>query len=185
MSILNDLELEFSPEIMSIIYGSILGDAHVERRSYNTKNGPKLGNTRITFKQGSRNVQYLIHNFNIFSTAELCTKKQPRLRTYIGKNNKAYYSLRFNTFTFNSFNDIHDMFYKEKVKILPCYFILEQIINPLALATWIMDDGSLENSGGMLLHTCNFSKNEVERLRSLLFKKFNIKTNLRNKQGKY
>jgi hypothetical protein len=46
-------------DIQSIIVGSLLGDAYGERRSYMTKLGLKLGNTRFIFKQGSPNVEYL------------------------------------------------------------------------------------------------------------------------------
>lgn len=51
-----------SLSILSILFGGLLGDVHAERRSFFTKHGLKLGNTRFTFKQGSPNVQYLLHN---------------------------------------------------------------------------------------------------------------------------
>jgi len=48
-------------DILSIIIGSLLGDAHAERRKFNTKNEiKKLGNTRITFHQSSENIEYLM-----------------------------------------------------------------------------------------------------------------------------
>jgi len=48
-------------EILSIIIGSLLGDAHAERRSYlSISKLDKKGNTRISFHQGSPNVEYLM-----------------------------------------------------------------------------------------------------------------------------
>ena len=48
--------------IISIIFGSLLGDCHAERRTYKVKNVLVKGNTRFSFKQGLPNVQYLLHN---------------------------------------------------------------------------------------------------------------------------
>jgi hypothetical protein len=46
--------------ILEIIFGTLLGDSHAERRSYTTKNGVKLGSTRISFQQENNNVEYLM-----------------------------------------------------------------------------------------------------------------------------
>ena len=47
-------------EIHSIIYGTLLGHSHAERRSYKPKRGNTLGNTRISFQQENSNVSYLM-----------------------------------------------------------------------------------------------------------------------------
>jgi len=160
--------------ILSIIYGSLLGDAHAERRLYKNNNELVLGNTRISFKQGSPNVQYLLHNWKIFSSYSYCSLEKPKLLKTISKLNKVYYYSRFHTWTFSSFNYIHDIFYKNNKKILPSYDILFNIIDSLALATWIMDDGSKNPKSGLILHTDNFDYNEVLLLCKLLETKFNI-----------
>lgn len=165
--------------ILSIIYGSLLGDAYAERRSFLTKNGIKIGNTRICFKQRSPNVQYLLHNWKVFSSAGYCSTYKPKLIKSIGKNNKVYFHIRFQTWTYSSFNYIHELFYKDNKKIIPSYDILYKIITPLALASWIMDDGSKKLNSGLILHTNCFTYDEVERLSLLLNKKFNLKTNIK------
>jgi hypothetical protein len=53
------LSSSFGLEVMSILYGSLLGDVHGERR---VRQDGEEGNTRFTFKQGSPNVQYLLNN---------------------------------------------------------------------------------------------------------------------------
>jgi len=45
-------------DIISIIFGTLLGDSHAERRSYNTIN--KGRGTRISFQQENSNMEYLI-----------------------------------------------------------------------------------------------------------------------------
>jgi hypothetical protein len=121
------------------------------------------------------------------SESGLCSKEKPKLKGRVGRGGKEYHSIRFNTFTYNDFNVVHDLFYMKKtcnkgyIKVVPGYKILEAIINPLALATWIMDDGSKENSGGMLLHTNSFSLRDVNRLQTLLKNKFNLDSSLRLK----
>jgi len=48
-------------DIISIIFGTLLGDSHAERRSYYTKqDSEKLGATRISFQQENSNMEYLI-----------------------------------------------------------------------------------------------------------------------------
>ncbi len=152
-------------QILSTIYGSILGDAHVEKRSHNC---------RIVFKQGSPNVQYLLHNWKIFSSFGYCSLKKPSLKKVISKNNIVYFYIRFNTWTYSSFNYMHDLFYINNKKRLPNYDILYDIIDELALATWIMDDGSKVKNSGLLIHTESFTLNEVNTLCLLLVEKFKL-----------
>lgn len=174
----DSLKKTYTPQIMSILYGSLLGDLHAERR-INAAGLP--GNTRFTFKQGSPNIQYLLHNWHLFSRAGLCTDKQPSLKPQVGKKGKEYHAIKFNTYTRADFNFVHDLFYTDRIKNVPCYEILKEIIDPLALATWIMDDGSLQNTGGLLLHTNSFSIDGVNSLRRLFLEKYQIKSNLRVK----
>ena len=166
--------------ILSIIYGGLLGDSHAEKRSFKVINGVRLGNTRVCFKQGSPNVQYLLHNWKIVSSMGYCSNNKPKLTKSIGKKNKVYFHIRFSTWTYASFNFIYELFYKEGKKIVPSYDILYEIITPLALATWIMDDGSKRIGGGLLLHTNSFTFDEVKRLSRLLNEKFNLKTTIRS-----
>lgn len=166
-------------DILSIIYGGLLGDVYSERRSFTTLNGVKIGNTRFCFKQGSPNVQYLLHNWKVFSSLGYCSNIKPKIKKSIGKKNKVYFHIRFTTWTYASFNFIHDLFYVKNKKIIPQYDTLNKIITPLALATWIMDDGSKRVGGGVLLHTNCFTHDEVKRLAKLLNEKFNLKTSVR------
>jgi hypothetical protein len=118
-------------DIISIIIGSILGDSHLEKR----KRG--IG-TRIIFEQSNKNVEYLMWFHSYFSIRGYCKSQKPKLNKRIRKNGKVSFNYRINTYTFSSFNWIHEMFYNfielenRFVKIIP--YDIEKYLTPLTLA---------------------------------------------------
>lgn len=167
-------------DIISIIIGSILGDAYAERREFLLKNTKikVLGNTRIIFHQSDKNIEYLMWLWKKFSESGYTSKKKPKITKIVGKKNVIYYSLKFHTWTFSSFNWIHDLFYVKGKKSIPNN--IEYYLTPLALAIWIMDDGS-KDKNGILLHTNAFKYEEVILLNNVLVKKYFFKTSIRKK----
>ena len=157
-------------DIISIIIGSVLGDTHLEKR---------LGGvgTRIIFEQSNKNVDYLMWFHNYFASRGYCNPNKPKLHTRIKKDNKVFFHFRANSYTFSSFNWIHEMFYKfdiernKFIKIVPLN--IEDYLTPLALAIWFMDDGSKLGSG-VRIATNNFTFNEVRFLCDILYKKYNL-----------
>ena len=85
----------------------------------------------------------------------------------IGKNNKIYYSIKIRTWSFSSWNYIYNEFYTLKIKKVPSYEFLITHLTPLALAIWIMDDGSKDGSG-LRISTNNFKKEDIFRLQKVL-----------------
>lgn len=153
-------------DIISILMGSLLGDAHAEQHG----NG-----TRICFQQEHFNSQYLIWLHNYISNLGYCSDTTPKITTRLGNGGKMIYISRFKTYTFSSFNWIHTAFYNENIKIVPQN--IEEYLSPLALAIWIMDDGG-KVSSGLKIATNNFSLNEVEFLAKILRNKYNLKTSI-------
>lgn len=86
-------------DIMSIIYGSLLGDSHAERRG--------LG-TRISFYQEAFHSQYLEWLHDMISNLGYCTPKLPKILTRLGIGGKLRHVIRFHTFSYSSWNSIHD-----------------------------------------------------------------------------
>ena len=76
--------------VLNIIYGSLLGDAHAERR-----NGG-LG-TRISFYQESTHVSYLLWLHNLLSLNGYCNKHLPKIQTRLGHKGIVRKMLRFHT----------------------------------------------------------------------------------------
>lgn len=67
------------------------------------------------------------------------------------------------------------------IKRLPANIL--DLLTPLALAHWIMGDGSFDGYGRglgrVVLHTDNFTHDEVQLLRDILKSKFNIESTLK------
>lgn len=154
--------------ILSILIGTLLGDAHAEKRT----------NTRISFQQEDSNKDYLLSLWHTFMSAGLCSstapKPQRRSSNAPGLTRTTY---RFKTYTYSDLNWLHSLFYKydsitgKYIKVIPTN--LGDYLTPLALAVWFMDDGKKQGSGYSFA-TNSFTKQEVEFLCHLLWVKFNI-----------
>ena len=155
-------------DIISMIIGSTLGDSHLEKR----KNG--IG-TRVIFEQSSNNVEYLMWFHNYLASRGYCNNAKPKLQIRIRQKGKVFYQYRVNSYTFSSFNWIHEMFYKlvdnKYIKIIPLN--IEEYLTPLALAIWFMDDGSSLGKGVRIATNC-FTLEEVNFLCNVLKSKYNI-----------
>lgn len=81
--------------IIDIIYGSLLGDSHAERRV--------IGNgTRICFYQEAIHKEYLIWLHNIIINMGYCSQTIPKIQTRLAKKGKIRLIIRFKTFTYQS-----------------------------------------------------------------------------------
>lgn len=153
-------------EVLSIIFGSLLGDGHAGKR----KSG--LG-TRITFYQESSHVEYLIYLHGLLSKLGYCNPSTPNIGTRLGVGGKVRKTVRFATWTYTSFNWIHDLWYSNGKKTVPCN--IDLYLTPLALAIWIMDDGAKAGKGLKFCTNC-FSYKDCLKLVNVLSNKFNIKS---------
>jgi LAGLIDADG DNA endonuclease family protein/cytochrome c oxidase subunit II-like protein len=153
-------------DILSVLVGSLLGDCYGNKRSGE--------GTRFCYRQSIVHKDYLFWLYNFFYTRGYCSNLEPRKYTRILNKKsiiKEHYGYEFNTFTFRSFNWIHDMFYhkgKKKISLK-----IENYLTPLSLAVWIMDDGGWANPG-VRISTYNFELKEVKFLVSLLKKLYDL-----------
>lgn len=149
-------------DILSIIYGSLLGDGYAEKHG----NG-----TRISFYQEHSHKDYLLWLHNYFSKKGYCNSKLPKIQTRLAANGKIRYIIRFKTYTYTSFNWINNIWYINGKKVIP--HNIEEYLSPLALAVWIMDDGG-KVSSGLKLCANSFTLSEIEKLCDILNKKYNL-----------
>jgi ubiquinol-cytochrome c reductase cytochrome b subunit len=157
-------------DIISLIFGSLIGDAHAEKRL-------KGAGTRISFYQEAVHVEYLLYLHKMFSESGYCNPKIPNITTRLGPKGKIRRVIRFSTWTYTSFNWIHDLWYKDKIKSIPnC---INQYLTPLALAIWIMDDGS-KSGKGLKFSTNSFSYNDCLVLIKALNDNFNLKATIQS-----
>ena len=153
-------------DVVSVIVGSLLGDSYANRRS--------VEGTRICYRQSSINKEYLFWLYSFFFTRGYCSNLEPRKSITILKHKgieSVHYRYEFNTFTFRSFNWIHEMFYHKGKKVIKP--LIENYMTPLCLAIWISDDGCSAKPGVRIATNC-FSYSETELLVKILKNKFNL-----------
>lgn len=112
-------------DILSIIFGSLLGDSHAERRL--TGNG-----TRISFMQEASHKEYLLWIHSLISNLGYTSQNIPKIQTRLGLGGKLRYIFRFHSFTYASINWVHDLWYVNGVKCVPKN--IGDYLTPLALA---------------------------------------------------
>jgi len=157
-------------DIISIIFGSLLGDAHGEKILLGV-------GTRFSFYQEAIHVKYMLFLHKLFSELGYCNSKLPIITTRLGSKGKIRKRVRFTTWTFTSFNWIYDLWYNNKIKHVPeC---IDQYLTPLALAIWIMDDG-VKVGQGLSFFINYFSYNDCLLIIKALNNNFNIKASIQS-----
>lgn len=159
--------------IIEIIYATLLGDGQAEKR----KNGK---GTRISFYQENSHEDYLMYLHSLIANLGYCNTKKPKIETRLGNKGKIRKIIRFTTWTYDQFNNIHKVWYIDQplggyIKILPSN--LDKYLTPLALSIWIMDDGGKLGSG-LKLSTNNFTLKENQHLIYLLKSLYNIESTI-------
>nr|YP_009690281.1 LAGLIDADG homing endonuclease [Fomitiporia mediterranea]QEG57061.1 LAGLIDADG homing endonuclease [Fomitiporia mediterranea] len=150
-------------ELESILVGILISDAWL---SIN-----KTGNTRLFFKQSLDKTKYLFFVFNKFS--HYCSNfPQVKIQKL---NGKTYHALYFTTRTLPCFTYYHNIFYKNKIKVVP--LDLYNLLTYEALAHWICCEGT-KTSKGCTLQTQSFSIKEVVFIINILIYKFNLKCSI-------
>lgn len=91
-------------DVLSFLYAALLSDAHAEKHG----NG-----TRISFHHSRKQVSFLYWMQSFLRNRGYCKNKKRKIIKQIGKKGKIYYSIKFHTFSFQSFDWIRHEFYKK------------------------------------------------------------------------
>lgn len=155
-------------DILSILIGSLLGDGSMEK----TTNG-----SRFVFYQAKVNGEYLLYLHNVISNLGYAKKEIPIIYSRKGdpliKSDEIRYYYRFRTFTYSSFDWIYNSFYPNGTrKVIPN--LIDTYLSPLALAVWMMDDGTSFKNKGFKFSTNSFTLKEIHYLALVLKNKYNI-----------
>lgn len=151
-------------DVISVLVGSLLGDGFAESRS---------SVVRFTIHMSTRNISYLYWLHDFFSVRGYCSLIKPPIKKMIGVKGKVYYTVKLQTYSFSSLNFLRDAFYTvDNRKVVPLF--IEELLTPLALAIWIMDDGSAHNSGGCVLSTNSFTLSDCKILQNAFFNKWGL-----------
>ena len=147
-----------------IIIGLLLGDGHIQRRSIN-------GNSRFCYGQSSlrkHHFNYFKYIFELFKPY-LSKDYQFKEASFTDKRTHIKYSsVNFATLSLPCFNYYRSIFYdsnNKPSKIVPSY--IKDLLTPIGLAYWIMDDGSIQNKG-LHLNTYGFTTEDTLSLKITL-----------------
>jgi len=161
-------------DIISIIFGSLLGNSQSEKILLGV-------GTRFSFYQEAVHVKYMLFLHKLLSELGYCNSKLPIITTRLGSKGKIKKIIKFSTWTYTSFNWIYDLWYNNKIKHVPeCIHLY---LTPLALAIWIMDDGSKVNQS-LKFNTNSFSYNDCLLIIKALYNNFNIKASIQSAGSK-
>lgn len=158
---------ELNDEIITIIYGTLLGNSHAEKKY-------EGGGTRISFNLESTHEKYLLYLHKRIANLGYCNTNIPEIQTRLGKNGKIRKIIRFYTWSYNTLNNIKEEWYNEK-KIKKVPKSISKYFNPLLIALWIMNDG-VKVQNGLKLNTKNLNYSDLELLQSLFLNKYDIVT---------
>jgi len=127
---------------------------------------------RLGFAQSLANASYVLFVFNILS--HYCSSG-PRLKSSIRTGNRNF-SLQIFTRSMPCMTELHYLFYQNGVKIVP--HNIYELLTPVALAHWIMGDGSVE-SHGLIICTDSYSIEDTIRLINVLIIRYRLECTLR------
>ena len=138
--------------------GSILGDGCLETS--------KWGSTRLQFKQSVEKQEYIFWLYGKMGNLCRSAPKQNKIHQW-------YFSTRYS----NELTFLKNCFYRGKTKIVPKN-IVDFLQNPISLAIWFMDDGTLDwrakDHYAFRLTTNCFTFEENKVLVEALKKKFGV-----------
>jgi ubiquinol-cytochrome c reductase cytochrome b subunit len=161
-------------EVISTIVGNLLGDGWAEKRE---------NKTRFHIHMGSANVEYLNWLHEFFCTRGYCSTIKPTPIKQIGKKGKIYFSYKFRTWSYSSFNWLYDLFYDStRKKRIPPNIL--QVLTPRALAIWLMDDGGVSGQG-VKIKTEGFSFSDIEILQNSLKTRYLLITTIHCHKDKW
>ena len=161
--------IQFTPLMAEVLVGIMLGDGTLQR------NGGT--NCFLKYDQGYANRLVVQLVYLIF---EPYVGKPPSIRYKTVNGERKEHSVWFRTFRFKEFTRYQNLFYalnalgavERRVPIN-----IQELLTPIALAFWFMDDGSKDPSG-YYLHTQCFTLADVKRLQQALGNKFGLETSV-------
>ena len=171
----------FSSFQKSILIGSVLGDGHIEKRI-------KLKNASFREEHSIDQYEWLKwkhDNLKPFTTSD--TWVRDRGSKYLmpdGKGGKRMYNIQnvcaMSTNTHPYLSELHRAFYKDRIKVVPENFLLDNF-DDVALYVLICDDGNFSDNS-LRICTDSFSKKEVYFLSDLFAKFFKGRVTVREEK---
>ncbi len=161
-------EYELTQEQKESIIGIMLADGFLEK-------GKPTHNARLRIDHTyPEQESYVLSIYSVFSSL-INIKPVINVRKADPRTNKIYKSISVKTLSFSCLNKYHDLFYRDKKKVIPLN--IQDLLTPRGLAHLIMGDGFFYQ-GTVILCTESFTREEQELLIIALYSKFGIKASL-------
>lgn len=137
------------------------------------------GNARFVFAQSGKSDKQEYFNLVLSIMLPFCTIGYvPYFKTWTdSESNVEYSSISLTTMQLPCFTALWSIWYVKGIKIVPTN--IQELLTPIALAHWIMGDGSKQNEG-LHLSVYAFSPSDVDLLVKALTTNFNISCSLHN-----
>ena len=165
-------KLKLNKTQRSILVGTLLGDSHLE-----TRNDGKT--YRLKVEHSSKQAFYVNWLYEHFKDWTLTPPKYKDKQVF----DKTYQNYYFSTLSVGNFRFYGKQFYENKSQnIIPKQ--IRKWLTPLALAVWIMDDGSAKSKDhkAVILNTQGFSKDDLKILVVALQSVYGIEANFRKQR---
>lgn len=163
--------IALSPFQMSVIIGVILSDGWLTIPRADRKNA------RLGFKQSLAHSNYVWYVFNLLS--HYCSNYPQLVRGV--RQGKPLFGLQFFTRVLPCFTVLHDLFYVNKIKIVPDN--IYDLLTPPALAHLIQGDGS-RGRHGLIICTNSFTVQDIVKLINVLIIRYGLKCSIHTKKNK-
>lgn len=157
-------EYVLSSEQQEIIVGIILGDGYLERLK-------PTHNTRLRVEQIYPSQDAFVQN--MYTSLKDIVKMSPSVLTRNDKRTGLTTQyIFFWTMTMPCLNYYYDLFYVNKIKIIPEN--IKECLTRIGLAYWLMGDGIRVKGKGVVLCTDSYTKEHVDLLVNVLNTKFGL-----------
>ena len=154
--------------------GLLLGDGTLVKKYVG-------GSTYFKYAQSIIHAGYLHHVFDLFKLQGFVNMVAPSSGTSLIKG-MTYNWLQFSTKSLADWNQLHTLWYINGIKVIPAN--IGELLTPIAIAYWFMDDGGWTKTG-IHLATNSFTKEDTLRLIDVLQTKYNIKCSLHSRNRIY
>lgn len=158
-----NLELHLSDQQISILLGSILGDAYIHPQG------------KICIEHSNAQKDYLMWKYQ--QLQNLAYPKVAQVTRFDKRTNSVNISWRF--YLKQYFRPLRSLFYRQGQKVVPMQ--LTDWLDQLGLATWYMDDGYLDRGVYPQFMTESFSAEHNLFLINLFKTKFGLEAKLSSK----
>jgi len=162
-------------EILDPLIGNLLGDGHLRfpNKSKKLLQGPTQFVGNANFCMTLKSIEYITHLWKIYSPISTSVPPRPWPNPKTGKETTQY---TINTRSLTVLTELHAQWYiwnelSKFVKIVPLN--IADLLTPIGLAHWIMDDGYW-SQGSVFLCTDSFTSTEVDLLIYVLQSQFGL-----------